>query len=74
MTFQGVRMSHLKHLMRKSLPLFVAVAALPATALADLSAVPDSLELVRGEKARIQILGAESRLRLRNSDDDVVEA
>ncbi len=67
-------MSHVNSMMRKSLPLLVALATVPIPGLADLSAVPDSLELVRGETARIQLFGAESRLRLRNSDEEVVEA
>ena len=59
---------------RRSLPILVSLALLPPLALAELSAVPDSLDLTRDQKATIQLLGVEGRLRVRTSDDDVIQA
>ncbi len=61
-------------LRRQTVPLILSLAVLPIPGWAALSAVPDSLELTRGEAAHIQLLGARGRLRLANSNERVAEA
>lgn len=57
---------------RKWLLLLACLVPLPA--LAALSAVPDAVDIGKGERARIQIFGAKGRLRLSVAGKDTVEA
>ena len=64
----------MKPLLRRHLPLLVSLAMLPGAAFAELSAVPDSLDITRDQKATIQLFGVEGRIRIRTSDESVIQA